>query len=1223
MRVKSFKNPATGTVSLKRKVERISDSHKIIEQLKQQADFYQAIIESGNEGIVIVKADGSIVYVNKRYAKMLKKPVGKIIGSSFIDSILPDNRQSVAKLIKKGLKEKTEAETAINYGRKDFFSATLSMGPIMMNQMHFVVIVITDISRQKREAEGLLKREKEFSEAIIETVGSIIVVLDTKGRIIRFNKACQEITGYTFEEVKERPFWDFLLLPEEINPVKSTFRKLKAGQFPNRFENYWVGKDGMRHLISWSNTALLNDKGRVEYIVGTGIDITDRRKAESRVQENEELFRKAFENANEGVCLVGIDGRFLKVNQKMAEIFGYSRAELEDMTVNDVTYPEDATISPGVIDKALSGEAEKKVFEKRYVHKIGNIIWAEVATSLIRDFHNIPIYFISHLKDISEKKMAEQALRNSEEEFRSIFELSAIGKAQADPSTGRFLRVNNKLCEISGYAEKELLSMTFTDITHPDDRQRDLEIYKKVLEGKINSWDTEKRYIRKDGSIVWVHVNGTLIRDENGDPYRSAAAIFDVTDRKQKEEELHKLNRMLQALSNSDKALMRVTDEAAYLEEVCRIIVEDCGYALVWVGFAEDDENKTVRPVASAGFEAGYLENLKITWADTVRGRGPTGTAIRTGKPSICRNMLTDLNFLPWREQAISRGYASSVVLPLMANGRVFGALNIYSSEIDPFSEDEIHMLNQLAGDFAYGISSIRLRAAHLKAEDEVRDREQELRLVMNTVPALISYIDSEFRYRRVNACYEHWFGLMPQDMEGRHIRDVIGDAAWQVARPRLERAMSGETVTYEEHMPYLMGGSRWVWTTIVPDCDTTGRRRGIVVLVTDITERKQAEEKIQHLLNSVQEEKDRLTALINSIPDEIWFADINKKFTLVNPAANQEFILSNNNATDVKELAEKLEVYRLDGSPRPVDEAPPLRSLRGEVVRNLDEIIRTPANGELRYRQVSSTPVRDATGNIIGAVSVVRDITERKKAEEELKKLTEELKRSNDDLQQFARFASHDLQAPLKTTEGFIKIFVRRYTGKLDEKADKLLEYISESMQEMQTIIKDLLEFSRIETGDANLKPVDTSVSLSHALANLNAEIETNNAAITHDEMLPTVMGNKTQITRLFQNLIGNAIKFHGEKPPKVHVSVHQKDSEWVFSVQDNGIGIDPQYREQIFEIFRRLHGKSEYTGTGIGLAATKRIVERHGGRICVESEPGKGSTFFFTIPIMEDDQV
>ena len=203
------------------------------------------------------------------------------------------------------------------------------------------------------------------------------------------------------------------------------------------------------------------------------------------------------------------------------------------------------------------------------------------------------------------------------------------------------------------------------------------------------------------------------------------------------------------------------------------------------------------------------------------------------------------------------------------------------------------------------------------------------------------------------------------------------------------------------------------------------------------------------------------------------------------------------------------------------------------------------------------------------------------------------------------------------------MKLFVKRYKGKLDEKADNLLKYISESMQEMQAIITDLLEFSRVETVSTKMQPVDTSMSLSHALANLNAEIETNNATITHDEMLPTVMGNKTQITRLFQNLTGNAIKFHGKKPPKIHIAVQQKDSEWVFSVRDNGIGIDPKYSDRIFEIFRRLHGKSEYSGTGMGLAICKRIVERHGGRIWIESEPGKGSTFFFTMPVQREEKV
>lgn len=191
-----------------------------------------------------------------------------------------------------------------------------------------------------------------------------------------------------------------------------------------------------------------------------------------------------------------------------------------------------------------------------------------------------------------------------------------------------------------------------------------------------------------------------------------------ITDRKKREVELRRLNRTLKAHNNSSRAMMRAEDESRYLDEVCRIVVEDCGHAMVWIGYAEDDKGKTVRPVAYSGFEEGYLETLKITWADTERGRGPTGTAIRTGKPSTCRNMLTDPEFEPWREQALKRGYASSIVLPLIANDRAFGAITIYSREPDPFTEDELKLLSALAADLAYGITAIRLREERARMED-------------------------------------------------------------------------------------------------------------------------------------------------------------------------------------------------------------------------------------------------------------------------------------------------------------------------------------------------------------------------------------------------------------------------------------------------------------------------------------------------------------------------
>ncbi len=221
---------------------------------------------------------------------------------------------------------------------------------------------------------------------------------------------------------------------------------------------------------------------------------------------------------------------------------------------------------------------------------------------------------------------------------------------------------------------------------------------------------------------------------------------IDITERKLAEEELKRLNRILKAISDSSQAMMRSTNETELLHEVCRIIVEDCGHAMVWIGYAEDNEAKTVRPVAYAGFEEWYVETLEITWADTKRGRGPTGTAIRTGKPSACTNMLTDPLFKPWREEATERGYASSIVLPLMAGGKAFGAVNIYSRESDPFSEDEVKLLTELADDLAYGIIVTRFRAERKKMEEDLKHRTLELEAVNQELESFSYSVSHDLR---------------------------------------------------------------------------------------------------------------------------------------------------------------------------------------------------------------------------------------------------------------------------------------------------------------------------------------------------------------------------------------------------------------------------------------------------------------------------------------------
>lgn len=242
------------------------------------------------------------------------------------------------------------------------------------------------------------------------------------------------------------------------------------------------------------------------------------------------------------------------------------------------------------------------------------------------------------------------------------------------------------------------------------------------------------------------------------------------------------------------------------------------------------------------------------------------------------------------------------------------------------------------------------------------------------------------------------------------------------------------------------------------------------------------------------------------------------------------------------------------------------------------------------------------------------RDVTERHQAEETLRQQAEELERSNRELEQFAYVASHDLQEPLRIVSSYMQLLARRYQGKLDQDADEFIGFAVEGANRMKSLITDLLAYSRVGTRGKELIPVEMEDALARATRNLRLAIQDSGAIIAHDD-LPVVLADPLQMTQLLQNLIGNAIKFRGPKAPRIHVGVRRRDQHWLFFVRDNGIGIDPQYAERIFVIFQRLHNRDEYPGTGIGLAICRKIVERHGGEIWVESKPGNGATFYFTL--------
>jgi two-component system, cell cycle sensor histidine kinase and response regulator CckA len=318
---------------------------------------------------------------------------------------------------------------------------------------------------------------------------------------------------------------------------------------------------------------------------------------------------------------------------------------------------------------------------------------------------------------------AEAASRETEEQFRSMFEVASIGMAQADPRTGQWLRVNQKMCAITGYSAAELLKMRVSELTHPDDRQEDWEKFQRVLRGEAADYRLEKRYVRKDGTVAWVNVNMTVIRDAAGQPTRTMATIEDITKRKQTEQRVGELNRVLRATGAVNALMVRERDPKRLLAEASQILVDTRGYRFVWIGLVETGSKRVVSQ-AHAGKNTGYFDTLTITWDETPTGRGPIGTAIRTGQQVVCQDIATDPRLAPWREDAKARGIASMAATPMIHGSRVLGAVAVFSAGAGAFDAEELGLLNELASDLAFALQSIEHEQAHQRAE---REREKNL----------------------------------------------------------------------------------------------------------------------------------------------------------------------------------------------------------------------------------------------------------------------------------------------------------------------------------------------------------------------------------------------------------------------------------------------------------------------------------------------------------------
>ena len=449
--------------------------------------------------------------------------------------------------------------------------------------------------------------------------------------------------------------------------------------------------------------------------------------------------------------------------------------------------------------------------------------------------------------DIADRKKAERELVRSREEWVETFNAIPDHIAILDEKH-RIVRANKAMANRLGISQEQAPGLPCYKCVHGagepikacphslmlnDHKQHIAEIHEDALGGDFL-------------------VSVTPIFDETGQLKGGAHVARDITDRKKKEEDLQKLNQTLKAHNKSSQAMMRALDEDQYLKEVCRIITEDCGHMMVWIGFAENDDGKSVTPVASSGFEDGYLEHLDISWADTERGRGPTGTAIRTGKPSGCRNMLTDPAFKPWREEAMKRGYASSLVLPLLTGKKAFGAMTIYSKEPDSFTADETALLTDLSDDLAYGILTIRLQKARALAEETVRKERNFSNAVIQTTSGLIIGMDPEGRIQLFNHACEKITGYTFNELKGKPFWDYLllpeeMDAVKEVFKGIKDGKITAES-EFENYWKTKGGSRRFIRWANSALKDASGNVELIIGTGIDMTDDKENRARIDEL---------------------------------------------------------------------------------------------------------------------------------------------------------------------------------------------------------------------------------------------------------------------------------------------------------------------------------------------------------------------------------------
>ncbi|HET9912696.1 MAG TPA: PAS domain S-box protein [Anaerolineales bacterium] len=892
-----------------------------------------------------------------------------------------------------------------------------------------------------------------------------------------------------------------------------------------------------------------------ELIAGLERHLAELKRTSQALQESEERFRAAFENANVGVCLVATSGHLIKVNEAMCQMFGYSHQELEQMNINSIAYPDDLETSPTFIKSAIVGETNQANFDKRYIHKQGHIVWGHVSTSLIRDAQGKPLYFISHVQDVTAQKLAETALRESEERYHTLF-AHAPDAIFLENEDDEILDANPAACALLGYSREELLAMHVSDLQAPELRGQLRNAIKSELSSH-GSIPFESVDLRRDGTRVAVEITTSRM----GDSGLALSIVRDITERKKAEAQLLASEQLFRALVENSPDFI-----ARYDRKFRRIYVNPAIQKLFGVP-AENVLGKTPVDLSPVYAPQVYIDHLR---------------------------------------QVIETATENSMEMPYRT---VQGEMRWGHMRFVPeFSPD-----GQVNSVLAIG----RDITERKRAEEALRESEEKFRTLAENSPDNIARYDVNCRTLYTNPALEKTLGRPASEMLGTTPMEAsLIDESRKYQEKIAEVLETGKEDEMDLVLPDRGAGVRYHNVRFVAERGANGAITGVQTIGRDITERKRAEEALWQSSQMLKLVLGNMPAYVFWKDRASVYLGCNYLFA-ANAGLNSSEAIIGLTDLDLPWKHTEAESYRADDQMVMETGIPKLNYEETQLTADGRVMAVRTSKIPLMDPQGIIIGVLGTFEDITERKRAEAEINKlNQELEQRVRDRTAQLEAANHELEAFAYSVSHDLRAPLRHIDGFIELLQNKAKPLLDEKGQHYMAMIADSAGQMGKLIDDLLSFSRMGRNEMITGQVDLAGLVDEVVRQFGPETENRNVE-WNIAALPSVKGDRSMLKNVFTNLISNALKFTRPREyARIEIGSIQDPNEAVIFVRDNGVGFDMEYAGKLFGVFQRLHRADEFEGTGIGLANVRRIIERHGGRTWAESEIDQGATIYFSLP-------